>query len=527
VISRRARSWVPLAMLAAATVSGAGLGLAQAPTAAVGSTTGPGHPSASVAAPSPKVVVPSTGLVGGQRLQVTLRGFPPGASVRIFECTSPVSAATVTGWCGSVSATFVTTGSDGSASGTFIAQPAAASTGSRTTTPCRDECVLVAAVIKNEASSRPSGPTTATTPLSFSTTEAPSLADAFLRDLSWVSATEGWALVAQPCTAGACARLAQTTDGGRSWQALHNPPTQLQEGAADCSTVACVRGVRFATPEVGYLFGPALLMTTDGGRSWQAQPGLQTETLTVANDAVYRVAYQHGGCPGPCQPILQEAAVGSATWHTLIGQLTYPDRSGTAQIVASGSDLLVALYGSQAGPMPATADLYRSTDGGAAWARETDPCSARGAALTTQEEDLIALASAPGGFFAGLCTPHAGTGGDFVVTSADGGGSWQSGGTLPAVEGLGLVAAASPTTLAVSTGPMSGSGPFTAELFVSTDGGLHWTTAATDHHELVPQAGPSGWLGFETAQVGRWVSGPRAIWTTHDGGRSWTRMAFP
>ncbi len=29
-----------------------------------------------------------------------------------------------------------------------------------------------------------------------------------------------------------------------------------------------VNSIRFATPSIGYLFGPALLMTSDGGRTW-------------------------------------------------------------------------------------------------------------------------------------------------------------------------------------------------------------------------------------------------------------------
>lgn len=291
--------------------------------------------------------------------------------------------------------------------------------------------------------------------------------------------------------------------------------------------------VRFATPHVGYLYGPALLMTTDGGRAWQAQPGPRVEALAVADGEVYRVSYHHAGCPGPCHPALQEAKAGATSWRTLIAHLAYPDRSGQAQIVASGSDLLVALYGSQAGPVSAQAVVYRSADGGASWRRMADPCSGRGPGGAAVEEDLTRLAAARGGFVAGLCSPHVHPRtGAFVVASADGGASWRTAGALPNTPnapnagGLNLLAAASPAVLAVSTGATGGSGSVNARLLISSDGGRHWGAAADDAQQI-PPGGVPAWLGFQTPQAGWWVSGPHSVWRTRDGGRRWSRAAFP
>ena len=475
--------------------------------------------------PSPTLVVsPSTGLVGGEQLRVNLKGFPLSASVAIYECSVSPPPGGMSG-CGGT-ASFLYTASSGTASGQFIAQPAAASGPNAAMVPCQDQCVLVAIVTK-VGPRPPSYPSPmATAPLSFSSTASPGLADAFVQDLSWVSTTQGWALAAQPCLSGTCARVASTTDGGASWQSLPNPPAQFQSGTVNCSKVACVTQVSFANPHVGYLYGPSLLVTDDGGGSWQVQSGPQVETLSVADGNVYRVVYGHSGCPGPCKPTLQEAPIGSGDWHTLIGQLNYPDRSDSAQIVNSGSTLLVAMYGSQAGPVSAQAILYRSSDGGASWQQQTDPCTSRGSAGTS-EEDLIDLTAAPGGFFAGLCSPHSGSG-TFIVRSVDGGRSWQTAGTLPAGQNLTLVGAASPTNVAVATGAISGNGSFfTARLLVSTDSGAHWTTAATDTEQLTQTpAGVPAWLGFETSRVGRWVGDPHNVWTTLDGGRHWTKSAF-
>jgi len=260
-----------------------------------------------------------------------------------------------------------------------------------------------------------------------------------------------------------------------------------------------VSAVRFASTAVGYLYGPALLMTSDGGRTWRKQPGPQVETLTMP-------------------------AIGSSVWVPLIGQLAAPGRSGAAQIVASGSALLLALLGSQAGPVSAQAVVYRSADGGGTWQHRTDPCSGRGAGGRSAEEDLTDLAAARGGFFAGLCSPHTGSG-TFVVTSSDGGQSWQTAGALPGRRGLALLAAAS-HTLALSTGAMGGSGAFTARLLVTTGAGRHWIIAATETQQIL-QAGVPAWLGFQTSRIGRWISAPHSIWSTKDGGLDWTRTRFP
>src|SRR5215468_1486759 len=197
--------------------------------------------------------------------------------------------------------------------------------------------------------------------------------------------------------------MACTTDAGRHWQQLPASAATVQDGTAGCAARACVTHVSFAGPAIGYLWGPGLLMTTDGGLTWHAQPGPWTEALTIAGGQVYRVTYTSGGCPGPCQPSLQEAAAGSASWRTLIGALAEPGRSGSAQIVASGPHVLVAMYGSLAGPVPAQAVVYRSADGGGTWRQAADPCAGPSRTGPGQEEDLVGVAAAPGGFFAGLC----------------------------------------------------------------------------------------------------------------------------
>ncbi len=499
------------------------VGLALLAAACGNTTSGPAARTKAtpVRAAAPAVTVtPDTALTGGQPLRVRVTGFPPDSTIELYECVAP-------GACDGTAASYAGTGRAGAALVTFIAQPSVLIGSSTAPVRCDRQCVLVAVVIKEPGGASAKPAPAATARLAFATASpaaATDLAYSSLLSTSWASATEGWALAAQPCARGTCTRLARTTDAGRYWQVLPDPAARIQDGTADCPAQACVSQVSFASPAIGYLYGPALLMTTDGGLTWHSQPGPRTETLTIAGGQVYRVTYTSGGCPGPCQPSLLDAPTGSASWRTLIGRLAEPGRSDSAQIAASGPDVLVAMYGSLAGPIPAQAVVYRSADGGGTWRQVADPCGGLGRSAPNQDEDLIGLAAAPGGFFAGLCGPHDITS-TLVITSADAGVTWRPTAVPPPGQRLGFVAAASPATIAVASGAMGGNGTSTAQLLVTTDGGRHWVTAATDTQNLTTGSVPA-WLGFETPLAGQWLGDPHGVWTTTDGGPHWTRTAF-
>src|ERR1700733_351425 len=476
-------------------------------------------PPARAAVPA-VAVTPGTALTGGQPLTVRLTGFPPHDGIELYECVA-------VGDCDRGPASSAGIGDAGSATVTFDAQPSVLAGSKTTPTPCHRQCILVAVAVKEARGVPPKPAPTATTPLAFAFSAGTAdLAYSSVLSTSWISATEGWVLAAQPCAAGTCTRLAHTTDGGRSWQVLSDPPTATQDGTTDCTVHACVSQVSFASPTIGYLYGPALLMTTDGGLTWHVQPGLQTGTLTIAGGQVYRGAFTSDGCPGPCQPSLQEAPAGSADWRTIIGQITEPDRGSFGQIAVSGPDVLIDMIGSLAGPFPAYAIVYRSTDGGATWARQAaDPCSGLGPGGPAQEDDLIGLAAAPGGFFAGLCYRRESRDA-FVITSADAGATWQATAAAPPGQALGLVAAASPDTVAAATEGPGRDGAWTSRLLVTTDGGRHWDAAATDVQDLGGGGNAPAWIGFETPRAGQWLGDAHGLWKNPDGGPAWTRTAF-
>ena len=357
------------------------------------------------------------------------------------------------------------------------------------------------------------------------------LSSTYIVDLTWVSEDTGWALSAARCGRLLCPRIAATVNGGRSWTALPDPPAYLSTSSAAtyCTRPPCVDHLRFATATIGYLFGPSLLITRDGGETWTRVASPPVESLEPGPDTVVRLVYDHDGCPGPCQRTLEAAPAGSDHWRVLLADLSADTSSSAvnAQVIRAGAEVIyVPIYGNlAAGAGTQQTTIYRSLDAGRSWARLADPCGGAGAGL----RDAIAIAAAPGGLLAALCTTrNASTYGYSVVSSTDDGASWRARRPVPAWAQFSPdhIAAAGPSTMVITNSPAAGSGRYTYRLMLSSDGGKAWSSVASDPEQLEPNAPYATYLGFQDSLVGRWVGYQRLIWTTTDGGRHWTRRRF-
>jgi len=85
---------------------------------------------------------------------------------------------------------------------------------------------------------------------------------------TFVSTREAFVLGTAPCTHAPCTSIARTLDRGVSWRGLPAPAMPL--GEPYTSTGPVVWGIRFVTPEHGFVFGDGLWVTTDGGEHWSA-----------------------------------------------------------------------------------------------------------------------------------------------------------------------------------------------------------------------------------------------------------------
>jgi photosystem II stability/assembly factor-like uncharacterized protein len=348
-----------------------------------------------------------------------------------------------------------------------------------------------------------------------------------ITDLSWISATQGWAVgVASTCgSGGSCAAvLLGTVDGGRQWALVEttNTPADCTFGCAPSSrgasdVVPTVTNIRFVTDRIGFAFGQTFTTTTDGGHRWVAQTGRKVAALEVAGREVIRVSYSHTGCPGPCDWGIDTAAIGSTAWRPV--RFPEPTHNDAVQLVRSGlNDVYVAFFGNPAsGAGTQTADLVVSHDGGRTWTRRSDPCSKdrRG------ENDSYAIAAAPGGVVVSVCNPRGQNGGGFVVISDDGSRTYGSALVLPDRVSADDVAITSPGDVFVTSA--NASGPVGPRLYASHDSGHHWSVAITE----APQPNQNfptsrGLLKFLDPTHGYWLGNNQTLWTTTDGGTHWT-----
>jgi hypothetical protein len=255
-------------------------------------------------------------------------------------------------------------------------------------------------------------------------------------------------------------------------------------------------------------------MTTDGGASWQKQPGpTNVNALEISQGHVFRVGYSADGCPGPCGSLVDESSVGSTAWHTVLT----PDAMREARLVVQGSHVYVASFGNPAGGAgDAHTELYRSADGGTTWKTFSDPCGsdAKG------EDDTTRFAAAPPAGFVVLCQSRAGAEAPFLLVSNDAGATFGTRHPLPV--------GANDSVLSLATGSASSflvsyAATASAHTLSSRDGASWKNTLSI---AVVAGTYPNAsFLGFEDASTARAAFGSAFIWTTRDAGATWTKQS--
>jgi hypothetical protein len=361
---------------------------------------------------------------------------------------------------------------------------------------------------------------------------APSAVTTWWVDSTWTSPLTGWVLGEGQPGCPSCAVIRHTDNGGSTWSAVRVPvgrPRVLAASTFACgSPRGCVSHLVFANPEDGFLFGPDLFTTTDGGQIWHRQAGRPTAALQIVAPAVvWRLTYTSDGCPGPCGLTLLEQSVGHSTaWTTVRAPFDGSGTGVTPQIVSTDSDIsafgstarvLVAFYGNIAGGVTSHATFYVTANLGRSWATRADPCGS----TRTAEDDAEDTSTTAASVVVVECLAKATSNSGFILVSHNGGQSFGPRRPIPHPFAL-MVAAASARTIVVASGNVNGGGPFTYMVETSTNGGASWKTVVRDPETLTSSTPGQSYLAFVTPTVAHWIGFGNKLWTTTDGGAHWT-----
>ena len=332
--------------------------------------------------------------------------------------------------------------------------------------------------------------------------------------VSFVSASTGFVIgIDSECPAGSCVALARTSDTGANWVSLPSPPAVYVNRVETTATTPAVSEVRFADVSDGWIYGPSLLATHDGGATWQpvdlGGSVVDLETSGGFVDAVVSPCGSEETCSGPLR--LEQAPATGGSFTTVLTGPTV--QSSNTEVLALSLHAPVGFVnlrgvGSPQDGLWATRSLANPSG----WNPFPDPCAiSAGYSLDAfVGPDVTTLYS--------LCSGVGGAGSVMKeVVKTQSGQSTVVGLPPPGGDPESL-AATSSGTLVVSAA--SGA----SELYRSTDGGTTWST-------LTFNDGGIGFndLGFTTSTQGVVIHGQPGpptdyasqLLMTYDGGATW------
>ena len=328
--------------------------------------------------------------------------------------------------------------------------------------------------------------------------------------ITWLPPGRGWVLGSSKCGTRSCADVVVTSNGGTSWHQLGRLPVPVAN--VDTPAGTGVAGLRFATAQTGWAFGPALFRTTNGGRSWAARRlpggGKQVLALTVGSASTYAVVSSckefAAHCTGQPLSLWRTGSATGTSWTRVPVSLPL---SSQASVASFGQTMYAVIPG-----IPGT--LFAATDGRHFSARPS-PCSA------AEQTGLIQVVPTSATKVALLCdgNPAISTAIKHVYRSADTGRTDHSAGI---------------------TGPMG----IDAELAASSSGNLLVAAWANGSWMYLNDTGKTAWsaplslgdggagfadVAFVTGQVAWAVYGPVSdfpadfgrLYVTRDGGKRW------
>jgi photosystem II stability/assembly factor-like uncharacterized protein len=368
-----------------------------------------------------------------------------------------------------------------------------------------------AAVVAGCGSSGPAGPAhqarAADHRAAHPTSLAPSRPAAFGPvGATFITRSVGW-MLGVTLTGRQHLELFRTEDGGRHWAALATPPAPWQ-WQSNIARPDGVSGVTFADARDGWMFGPGLWATHDGGRSWHRLTvnGGQADSVQAAGGQVLAV---FTSCRAACQSGRPRFAV----YHSPAGRDDWRPVN-RASGLGAGQLALAGLTGyalgrpgyGELGSLVGTADLQGH------WQHRPLPCA---------HNFLPAIvAASAAGVVVGCEWPP----GEHPVPvrlyrSANGGLSWHALIALSLEDGIGTLTI-TPAGVIIAGGMYNG-------MTISRDGGRSWHwVRSVDRTDAVGGGGLIEVTMFGN-RVGVALVQMERAWLTRDGGRTWRPVTIP
>jgi len=331
---------------------------------------------------------------------------------------------------------------------------------------------------------------------------------------SFVSARTGFVLGTRGCSILPCtALLEKTVNGGKTWTAVSAPAVSLVPRFTT-SPASAVSAVVFENATDGWLLGPGLWATTDGGKKWHqvtAVPG-EVIDLVAADGEVFASAEPTSG--GLLKARLYESRVGGSKW-------TWVKKVTPLNLLTVFGHSVWA--GSANGVTPA---LWTSTDSGKHWSRLSFRCpqgelTASGVAAASASDVTIACSDES--------YPHPGESYKEVFTSSNGGrtfhlvAKWSQVPVAGQVYGLAM-AAGNPKVITLNAA--SGA----SYLDQSTNGGKTWKQNAyldggLGFNDLAYVSATTGYvIHFYGTPV---IATSDGLMKTVNAGKTWTTVTIP
>lgn len=327
---------------------------------------------------------------------------------------------------------------------------------------------------------------------------------------SFISPTTGWVLGSVGCES--CAAIWRTTDQGRSWTALASPGDQL--GYAHPSATK-VDDIYFANARDGYLYGPGLEVTRDGGKTWKRESVPAVTALAGGAGRVYALLRPHDR---PEELVVNRP--GSTSWSRVV----LPPLTGSLKLAVDGPTVALLKPGTDVAvpdPSDRRGKLLVSTDAGRKWQQRPVPCKAAvdgGAAvisLALGHSNAVLLDC-----FSNQQSSQEQQTQHHLFGSADGGQHW--------------VRLADPTRTGA---PVLLADNGAGHAFLTTEGVTDMLDGSLDHaqhwHRILGSGGSFyGWndLTFITTEDGYVVGpthyAPENLYFTTNGGRHWRKIKF-